>query len=90
MLFGITLAMGPAIAHLAWNTVVQRVSDPRGATEPNPSVVAVPRFGSFRLRSCYDLEDAPVPARQQGGCDGQSYTASMRIVRSSTASVAHH
>ncbi len=26
MLFRITLAMGPASAHLAWNTVVQRVS----------------------------------------------------------------
>jgi len=38
MLFGITLAMGPAIAHQSWNTVVKRVSADGGPRSVNRSL----------------------------------------------------
>jgi len=42
MLFGITLAMGPAIAHQSWNTVVKRVSADGGPRSVNRSSSGLP------------------------------------------------
>ncbi len=73
MLFGITLAMGPAIAHQSWNTVVKRVSADGGPRSVNRSSPGQP--SSRHACAVCPLRARPTDTREtsrNGSCRGPS------------------